>query len=119
MSRIVSVWLKAWPIARLLLSQRSGARAEPVAAQRPLVLVAPGKGGARITAHNRAAPRSPLDLAFFFERSERVSHRAPTYIQTTGQVGLAWEFAAGRQSLFSNQLLDLLADLFMNSDSSH
>jgi protein ImuB len=55
MSRIASVWLKAWPIARLLLSQRSAARAEKVAAQRPLVLVAPGKGGSRITALNRAA----------------------------------------------------------------
>jgi protein ImuB len=55
MSRIVSVWLKAWPIARLLRSQNSAARAEPIDAQRPLVLVAPGKGGARITALNRSA----------------------------------------------------------------
>jgi protein ImuB len=55
MSRIVSVWLKAWPIARLLRSQHSAARAEPIDAQRPLVLVASGKGGARITALNRSA----------------------------------------------------------------
>jgi protein ImuB len=55
MSRIVSVWLKAWPIARLLLSQSAAARAEPIDAQRPLVLVVPGKGGARITALNRSA----------------------------------------------------------------
>jgi protein ImuB len=55
MSRIVSVWLKAWPIARLLLSQSSAARAEPIDWQRPLVLVAPGTGGARVTTLNRFA----------------------------------------------------------------
>jgi protein ImuB len=55
MSRIVSVWLKAWPIVRLLRSQNSAARVESIDAQRPLVLVAPGKGGARITALNRSA----------------------------------------------------------------
>jgi protein ImuB len=55
MSRIVSVWLKAWPIARLLLSQSSAAQAEPVERQLPLVLVAPGTGGARVTAFNHLA----------------------------------------------------------------
>jgi protein ImuB len=64
MPRIVSVWLKAWPIARLLLgrgpSARTGAQAEAVDPLQPLVLVAPGKGGARITALNRAAEAAGL-----------------------------------------------------------
>jgi protein ImuB len=55
MSRIVSVWLRAWPIARLLSAQASGAQADPVDPRRPLVLVAPAKGGARIVCLNRAA----------------------------------------------------------------
>lgn len=57
MPRIVSIWLRAWPIARLLLSQ-SGAKpddAEVVDNARPLGLVAPGTGGPRIVALNRAA----------------------------------------------------------------
>jgi protein ImuB len=55
MSRIVSVWLRAWPIARLLSAQASGAQADPVDPSQPLVLVAPAKGGARIVSLNRAA----------------------------------------------------------------
>ena len=60
MSRIVSVWLRAWPIARLLSVQASGSSADIVDRRRPLVLVAPGKGGARIAALNRAAQRAGL-----------------------------------------------------------
>jgi protein ImuB len=59
MSRIVSVWLKAWPIARLLRAQAC-APADAVDPGRPLVLVAPGKGGACIFALNRAAQRGGL-----------------------------------------------------------
>jgi protein ImuB len=55
MSRIVSIWLRAWPIARFLRAQASGAPANPVDPMRPFVLVAPGKGGARVVALNRAA----------------------------------------------------------------
>lgn len=61
MSRIVSVWLKAWPIARLLLGRSFAAPAEAVDPLRPLVLVAPGKGGARIAALNRAAQQAGLN----------------------------------------------------------
>jgi protein ImuB len=68
MSRIVSVWLKAWPIARLLRAQASAAPADAVTPEaclrhdsaRPLVLVAPGPGGARIVALNRAAQQGGL-----------------------------------------------------------
>lgn len=48
--------MRAWPIARLLRTQAaSAAPVDPVEAGRPLVLVAPGKGGARVAALNRAA----------------------------------------------------------------
>ncbi|HET6925744.1 MAG TPA: DNA polymerase Y family protein [Hyphomicrobiaceae bacterium] len=61
MSRIVSVWLKAWPIARLLNVQASSASAEATLdPRRPLVLVAPAKGGTRIVSLNRAAQRAGL-----------------------------------------------------------
>jgi protein ImuB len=72
MPRIVSVWLQGWPIARLLLGRGSARQAEAVdqavdqAVDRavdpwqPLVLVAPGKGGARIAALNRAARAAGL-----------------------------------------------------------
>src|SRR5882724_5966097 len=60
MTRIVSVWLKAWPIARLLRAQASAAPADALDPQRPLVLVAPSKGGARIVALNRAAQQDGL-----------------------------------------------------------
>jgi protein ImuB len=60
MSRIVSVWLRAWPIARLLRTQACAAPANSIDPHRPLVLVAPGKGGARIVALNRAASRDGL-----------------------------------------------------------
>jgi protein ImuB len=68
MSRIVSVWLRAWPIARLLSAQASGAPADSVMPEgclrhdrdRPLALVAPGKGGARIVSLNRAARQGGL-----------------------------------------------------------
>src|SRR5436190_3921277 len=55
MSRIVSVWLRAWPIARLLSVPASGSPADVLDQRRPLVLIAPGKGGARIVSLNRAA----------------------------------------------------------------
>ena len=63
MSRIVSVWLRAWPIARLLRAQASGAPADAADPSRrlaPLALVAPGKGGARIVSLNRAARQGGL-----------------------------------------------------------
>jgi protein ImuB len=63
MSRIVSVWLRSWPIARLLRAQArtaAGSPADVVDPERPLVLVAPGKGGARIVALNSAAEESGL-----------------------------------------------------------
>jgi protein ImuB len=68
MSRIVSVWLKSWPIARLLRAQASVAPADPVMPEacprpdplRPLALVAPGAGGPRIVTLNRAAKQSGL-----------------------------------------------------------
>jgi protein ImuB len=64
MARIVSVWLKAWPVARLLRSQACAAPADTfgprIDPDRPLVLVAPGKGGPRIVALNRAAQKGGL-----------------------------------------------------------
>jgi protein ImuB len=60
MSRIVSVWLQDWPIARLLLAQASAAPADALDPCRPLVLVAPGKGGPRLVTLNRAARQSGL-----------------------------------------------------------
>jgi protein ImuB len=60
MSRIVSIWLKAWPIARLLRAKGFTASADPPDPYRPLVLVAPGKGGARIFACNKVARRQGL-----------------------------------------------------------
>jgi protein ImuB len=66
MARIVSVWLKAWPIARLLRSQACAAPADTfgprIDPDRPLVLVVPGKGGPRIVALNRAARQGGLTV---------------------------------------------------------
>ena len=47
--------MRAWPIARLLSVQASGSPADAIEHRRPLVLIAPGKGGARIVSLNRAA----------------------------------------------------------------
>jgi protein ImuB len=61
MSRIVSVWLRSWPIVRLLRAQASVAQADAaIDPHAPLVLVAPGQGGARIVSLNRAARESGL-----------------------------------------------------------
>ncbi|TXL71987.1 DNA polymerase Y family protein [Vineibacter terrae] len=63
MSRIVSVWLKSWPIARLLRARSARTSAAPsdsLDPQRPLVLVASGTGGARLVALNAAAWRCGL-----------------------------------------------------------
>jgi protein ImuB len=60
MPRIVSVWLKAWPIARLLRTRASASPAEGIDFSRPLVLTAPGAGGARVVALNRAAQQGGL-----------------------------------------------------------
>ncbi|HKU96771.1 MAG TPA: DNA polymerase Y family protein [Vineibacter sp.] len=62
MSRIVCVWLKSWPIARLLrvTAKPSAAPSDTVDPRRPLVLVSSGAGGARIVALNGAAWRSGL-----------------------------------------------------------
>ncbi|TWT05962.1 DUF6504 family protein [Reyranella sp. CPCC 100927] len=62
MSRIVCVWLKSWPIARLLraAAKPSAAPSDTVDPGRPLVLVSSGAGGARIVALNGAAWRGGL-----------------------------------------------------------
>jgi protein ImuB len=67
MSRIVSIWLKAWPITRLLRDEEKSAAgpagslpAEALDARRPLALVAPGQGGVRLAVLNAAAMRSGL-----------------------------------------------------------
>jgi protein ImuB len=60
MSRIVSVWLRSWPIARLLRAQRCAASVDQIDPGRPLVLVAPGKGGPRVVSLNRAAQQGGL-----------------------------------------------------------
>jgi protein ImuB len=63
MSRIVSVWLRYWPIARLLRAQARTAAdssADAVDPRRPLVLVAPGKGGPRLVTLNKTAEKSGL-----------------------------------------------------------
>ena len=63
MPRIVSVWLKDWSIARLFETRSKKGSVSPAEAldpKRPLVLAAPGKGGARIAALNEAARRSGL-----------------------------------------------------------
>src|SRR5262245_25573307 len=67
MSRIASVWLRSWPIARLLKAQASASsvdtrithRLDP---NRSLVLVTPGKGGQRIVSLNTAAREGGLRL---------------------------------------------------------
>jgi protein ImuB len=63
MSRIVFIWLKGWPIARLLLAQGKegyGSQTKVIDSHRPLVTVAPGKGGVRLVALNKAARNSGL-----------------------------------------------------------
>jgi protein ImuB len=67
MSRIVSIWLKGWPITRLLRDEARRAAgalgsspAEALDVRRPIGLVAPGQGGARLAALNKAAMRSGL-----------------------------------------------------------
>ena len=67
MGRVVSVWLKRWPIARLLLAEakRSGPSdgpADAVDPARPFVVAAEASGGARIAALNRAAERAGLKV---------------------------------------------------------
>jgi hypothetical protein len=70
MSRIVSIWLREWPISRLLLAQRKGSGSPADAPvddgaidpQRPLALVASGPGGARLAALNAAARDSGLAI---------------------------------------------------------
>jgi protein ImuB len=68
MSRIVSIWLKSWPIARFLRAQaqrqakagNAAAPADAIDSRLPFALVAPGKGGPRLVALNRAATASGL-----------------------------------------------------------
>jgi protein ImuB len=77
MSRIVSVWLRSWPITRLLQAQAriaAGSQADAVDPERPLVLVAPGKGGARIVALNRAAEESGLAAGELLTNSRSKVH---------------------------------------------
>jgi protein ImuB len=66
MSRIVSVWLRSWPIARLLKASATPADVVMPSPQldpkRPLALVAPGPGGPRIAALNRAAQQGGLSV---------------------------------------------------------
>ena len=62
MARIVSVWLRAWPIARLLRAQQSALPADAINTALPLVLVSPGNGGPRVVGLNRAAQRAGLTV---------------------------------------------------------
>jgi protein ImuB len=56
MSRIVSVWLERWPIARFLTAQKRGrASGVPVDPTKPFVLSVEAAGGPRIAALNPAA----------------------------------------------------------------
>ena len=78
MTRIVSVWLKAWPIARLLLSRRFATQSEPVDPRLPLVLVAPGNGGARVVALNRSAQASGLIIGDLLSNARSKVHDLQT-----------------------------------------
>ena len=78
MTRIVSVWLKAWPVARLLLSRRFATPSEPVNPRLPLVLVAPGNGGARVVALNRAAQESGLIIGDLVSNARSKVHDLQT-----------------------------------------
>jgi protein ImuB len=60
MPRVVSVWLKAWPIARLLRTKASASPVEEIDFSRSLVLTAAATGGARVVALNRAAQQGGL-----------------------------------------------------------
>jgi protein ImuB len=67
MSRIASVWLRSWPIARLLRAQASASSVNTWITQRldpnrSLVLVTPGKGGQRIVSLNTAAREGGLRM---------------------------------------------------------
>ncbi len=78
MTRIVSVWLKAWPIARLVLSRRFAASSEPVDLALPLVLVAPGNGGTRVVALNRRAQESGLVIGDLLSNARSKVHDLQT-----------------------------------------
>jgi protein ImuB len=61
MPRVVSVWLRRWPIIRFLRAQASGSLppgTAPVDAEAPFALAAEGQGGPRLVAVNRAAAAS-------------------------------------------------------------
>jgi protein ImuB len=63
MPRIVSIWLRSWPIARRLRDEQrksSASADDKLDIRRPLALVAQGTGGARISALNAAAARAGL-----------------------------------------------------------
>lgn len=70
MSRIVSVWLPRWPILRMLAAQNKKAQDKkaqdkkptenPIAPDRPFVLVAAATGGPHIAALNEAAEAAGL-----------------------------------------------------------
>jgi protein ImuB len=63
MSRIVSVWLPRWPILRVLAAQAKATKnssPEPIAPDRPFVLVVAGSGGPHIAALNEAAEAAGL-----------------------------------------------------------
>jgi protein ImuB len=63
MTRIVSVWLKRWPIARFLLAQaRNSSPADPVDPRRPLILAEDASGGPVIAALNEAAENAGLRI---------------------------------------------------------
>jgi protein ImuB len=62
MARIVSVWLRAWPIARLLRTKVAATPSDLIDPRIPLVLVHAGSGGARVVALNRAAQRAGLTI---------------------------------------------------------
>jgi protein ImuB len=62
MSRIVSVWLPRWPILRALAAQAKNPAENPVAPERPFVLVLASAGAPRIAACNEAAEACGLSL---------------------------------------------------------
>ena len=64
--RVVSVWLKQWPVARLLTQMREGGAEPtdpaPIDPAKPFVIEAEAPGGARIAALNGAAERAGLKV---------------------------------------------------------
>src|SRR5436305_625076 len=63
MTRIVSVWLTRWPIARFLRAQaRNPSPADPVDPERPFILAQDASGGPVIASANQAAENAGLKV---------------------------------------------------------